>query len=81
MLVTLSSKGQLVLPKSVRETLHLSAGARLRVEVDGEKIVLEPVVASPIDELSGMFTGVDFLSELEAEHREELEAERREGSD
>ncbi len=81
MLVTLSSKGQLVLPKSVREALHLSAGARLKVEVSGQKIVLEQVTISPIDELSGMFAGVDFLSALEAEHREELEAERREGLD
>ncbi len=81
MLVTLSSKGQLVLPKSVREALHLSAGSRLNVEVAGKKIVLEPVSTSPLDALDGMFAGVDFLSELEAEHREELEAEQREGLD
>lgn len=40
--VSLSSKGQLVLPKPLRDALRLSAGDRLRVEQVGERIVLEP---------------------------------------
>ena len=38
---TLTSKGQLVIPKSVRDQLHLRAGAKLKVSVDGTRIVLE----------------------------------------
>ena len=40
--VTLSTKGQLVLPKLVRDALHLKAGQRLTVAVEDRRIVLEP---------------------------------------
>lgn len=39
---TLTSKGQLTLPKFVRERLGLAAGDRLDVAVDGQRIVLTP---------------------------------------
>ena len=44
-LITVSSKGQIVLPKAVREALSLSAGTRLVLDVEGHNIVLskEPV--------------------------------------
>ena len=72
--VRLSSKGQLVIPGGVRRSLRLEPGARLQLEVVGRKIVLEPMTdPSPIDALYGMFEGVDFLGDLEREHREEIE--------
>jgi AbrB family looped-hinge helix DNA binding protein len=40
--VTLSTKGQLVLPKPVRDALHLKPGHRLSVMVEGSRIVIEP---------------------------------------
>lgn len=39
--VTLSTKGQLVLPKPVRDALRLKPGHRLNVAVEGERIVIE----------------------------------------
>ncbi|PZA06035.1 MULTISPECIES: AbrB/MazE/SpoVT family DNA-binding domain-containing protein [unclassified Meiothermus] len=41
-LTRLSSKGQVVLPKAVREALGLEAGDELRVEVEGDTIRLVP---------------------------------------
>jgi len=43
--VTVSSKGQVAIPKSVREALNLSEGIKLTLEVRGQEIVLskEPV--------------------------------------
>ena len=38
--VTVSSKGQIAIPKGVRDTLNLSAGTRLTLEVRGQQIVL-----------------------------------------
>lgn len=38
--VTVSSKGQIAIPKVVREALNLTAGAKLTLEVQGQKIVL-----------------------------------------
>jgi AbrB family looped-hinge helix DNA binding protein len=40
--VTLSTKGQLVIPASVRSALCLKAGIRLSVSVEGGAIVLKP---------------------------------------
>lgn len=38
-----SSKGQVVLPKSIRDSLALKAGAKLMVLSDGENILLKPI--------------------------------------
>jgi len=40
--VTLSTKGQLVIPASVREALRLESGSRLNVSVQNGNIVLKP---------------------------------------
>ena len=39
---TLSSKGQLVIPKEVRRALRLRAGSRLQVSLHEGRIILEP---------------------------------------
>jgi AbrB family looped-hinge helix DNA binding protein len=76
-LVRLSSKGQLVIPGSVRRALKLSPGAEFRLEVIEHKIVLDPVeAASPIEALYGRFAGRDLLGDLEQEHRQEVASER-----
>ena len=48
--VTVSSKGQLVLPKQIREQLKLKAGDRVDLQIeDDEKIVLRPLRKSLTD--------------------------------
>lgn len=50
--VTLSSKGQLVIPKAVRDDAQVTAGSRLEVRyVDGE-IRLRPLVERPASSLA-----------------------------
>jgi AbrB family looped-hinge helix DNA binding protein len=45
--VTISSKGQLVLPKQIREQLKLKAGDRVDLQIeDDERIVLRPLKKS-----------------------------------
>jgi AbrB family looped-hinge helix DNA binding protein len=39
--VTLSTKGQLVIPASIRSALQLKAGHRLSISIDGGDIVLK----------------------------------------
>lgn len=72
MTVKLSSKGQLVIPKPIREALGLKKGTRFHVDVADGKIILEPETASPIDALYGKYADTDLLSDLEEEHRQEL---------
>ncbi len=76
-MVKLSSKGQFVIPGAVRRALKLTPGAKLRLEVVERKIVLDPVTdTSPVNALYGRFAGRDLLSDLEQEHRQEIEHER-----
>ena len=76
MLVRLSSKGQLIIPKSVRESLRLGPGTRFQIEIVEQKIVLEPIRSdSPIDVLYGRYREHDLLGDLEAEHVWEIQNE------
>ena len=47
MTVTISAKGQVALPKEVRNKLRIKTGDQFRVEVSGANIVLTPVVTVP----------------------------------
>lgn len=40
--VTISSKGQFILPKEIRDQFKLSAGSKVKIIVDGETIILKP---------------------------------------
>lgn len=42
-----SSKGQVIIPKRVRDTLGLTPGTVLRVRVEGRCVILEPVTGAP----------------------------------
>ena len=43
--VTVSSKGQIAIPKSVRDRLNLAEGTRLTLELRGQEIVLSKLPA------------------------------------
>lgn len=76
MLTKLSSKGQLIIPKSIRESLRLDPGTRFHVEIIEDQIVLEPIRPdSPIDALYGLYRDCDLLGGLEAEHDWEVRDE------
>ncbi|MGQ0621615.1 MAG: AbrB/MazE/SpoVT family DNA-binding domain-containing protein [Panacagrimonas sp.] len=45
----LSTKGQLVLPKPVRDALRIKPGHRLSIRVEGSRIVLERAVPPSAD--------------------------------
>ena len=48
--VTVSSRGQIVIPAELRRKLGLSAGTHLRVYESGSKVVLVPELADPVEE-------------------------------
>ncbi len=39
----LSERGQVVIPKKVRDTVHINKGDELEIEVVGETVVLKPI--------------------------------------
>ncbi len=70
--VRLSTKGQLILPKAIRQRLRWNAGTRLIVEDTGDGVVLKPAPifdpASP-DEVFGSLKvsgGPKTLEEMDA---------------
>ncbi len=77
MLLRISSKGQLVLPKKIRETLHLKNGDQFQARIVDGRIVLEPVKKDAIDRLHGILAGTDVLRVLEEEHRREIEHDKK----
>ena len=42
-----SKKGQVVIPKQAREKLSLTPGTVLKVQVEGKRIILEPLQEPP----------------------------------
>jgi len=79
MLVRMSSKGQLVIPKPMRTLLGLDSGTMVEIVVEAGQIVLRPANGdSAAHKLYGMFAdGSDLLTDLEAEHRWEIERDER----
>ena len=53
-LTRLSTKGQVVLPKDVRERLALTTGTELEVEVLEGAILLRPIRRVTVDDLLGL---------------------------
>jgi len=63
--VTLDKAGRVVIPKTLRDELHLEAGDALSLESEGERLTLRPVrSASPLRREHGVwvFRGSQRLS-------------------
>ncbi len=73
---SLSVKGQVVIPKKVREALGLRPGARLLVNVVGDEILLRRAPTGIGKRLYGIYRGTDLLRDLREERRRELEKGR-----
>jgi bifunctional DNA-binding transcriptional regulator/antitoxin component of YhaV-PrlF toxin-antitoxin module len=70
--ITLSSRGRMTIPQAIRRPWDLS-GARSRVSIQDDKIVLAPLAGVSVDSLYGKYPGVDLLGDLETEHQQEIE--------
>ena len=51
---SVSSKGQVVLPKTIRDALSLDTGSKLIVVTDGDNILLKPIIAPDINEFDSL---------------------------
>lgn len=51
---TISSKGQMVIPKPVREKYHLQKGSRVKVIAGKDEIIIKPRLEAPWEGLRGM---------------------------
>jgi AbrB family looped-hinge helix DNA binding protein len=72
---TATSKGQIVIPSSVRRKFGIKEGTRIRIEVDdkAQLIILKPITREYIHSLRGRYKGKGLLKALMAEKRNERE--------
>jgi len=73
-ITTVSTKGQLVIPAEMRESLGIRPGSRIAVMLKESQIILEPVSEKLVEETRGLFRGKPSLS---AALREERRKDRR----
>jgi AbrB family looped-hinge helix DNA binding protein len=72
---TATTKGQIVIPSSVRQQLGITEGTRIHIEVDEARgqIILTPITPAYIRSLRGKHRGRGLLRALEAERQRERE--------
>lgn len=77
--VTVSSKGQVVIPREVRERVGIAEGTRVQVEAVRGTVMLKPLNATRRGwrRWRGAFVGKRLLAALAREHRYEIAADRR----
>jgi AbrB family looped-hinge helix DNA binding protein len=68
---TISSKGQIAIPKAVRDRLNLKAGTKVVIDVQGEALVMRRVVPEFLDwrTMRGMSKGSGSLTKALEEER------------
>ena len=65
--VTVSPKYQVVIPKSVRERIHITPGEQLQIISFDDRIELVPV--RPMREMKGFLKGMDASFERDEDDR------------
>jgi antitoxin PrlF len=63
---TVAERGQITLPKSVRDALGLTKGSKLKVELDGGRIILRKDVDDAISRMRGRLKLDGFANTDEA---------------
>lgn len=76
---TATTKGQVVIPASVRRKLGIKSGTRIQVEIDEatSQIILTPITREYIKSLAGKFRGLPLVEDLVRERKLDKEREDR----
>jgi len=74
-----TTKGQIVIPSSLRRKLGIKTGTRIQIELDEEnaQIILKPITREYIERMAGMFRGEPLLEDLVRERKLDKEREDR----
>jgi len=75
--VQVSPKGQVLIPKAIREKYGVKPGSNVHIIEEPDSIIIKPAPKDPIASACGFLEG-DFslTDDLIEEHRKELENER-----
>lgn len=76
--ITVSGKGQIVIPREVRRRLQIMPGRKLLIKVEGDSAIMTPLPDDPIEHFCGIFKEGSSLTEaLLEERRKERDDEGR----
>jgi AbrB family looped-hinge helix DNA binding protein len=76
-MLTISTKGQLVIPADVRAELGIQPGSRIALTVEDTRIILQPVNRLLVEKLRGRFAGGPSMAdELQRQRREDHERDK-----
>jgi AbrB family looped-hinge helix DNA binding protein len=72
---TVTSKGQIVIPASIRRKLGITEGTRIQIELKDQEreIILKPITREYIQSLRGGLRGKGLMKALMAEKKRERE--------
>lgn len=72
---TATSKGQIVIPSSIRRRLGIKEGTRIQIELREEEkeIILRPITRDYVHSLRGKLRGKGLMKALMAEKKREKE--------
>jgi AbrB family looped-hinge helix DNA binding protein len=72
---TATSKGQIVIPSSIRRKLSIKEGTRIQIELDekAKEIILKPITRDYVHSLRRKFRGKGLMKTLMAEKKRERE--------
>ncbi len=70
---TATSKGQIVIPSSIRRRLGIKEGTRIKIEEHGKEIILKPITREYVHSLRGKLRGKGLMKALMAEKKRERE--------
>jgi len=70
-----TSKGQIVIPASIRQKLGIKAGTRMQIVVNENthEIILRPITREYVHSVRGKFKGKGLLRALMADRKKERE--------
>jgi len=68
---TATSKGQIVIPSSIRRKYGIKEGTRIQINDNGNEIILTPITREYVHSLRGKFKGKGLLKALMAEKKRE----------
>lgn len=76
--VTVSSKGQIIIPAEIRKEFKIKQGDRFELQVRDGRLILVPIQDKPFVKLHGALKGKTSLTgSLQTEHALEIEKEER----
>lgn len=75
--ITVSSKGQIAIPKEFRDKLRIGQGTKLSLRAEGQELILRKAFGSDWRQMRGAFKGPSLTAARRQERREELKREAK----